>query len=91
MIGQRQSLAEEIEKRKQNRKEHFSVGESEFDYVGEVDSNGRACGFGTAIARVNKDVYPIKLEGTWFEDKPHGVMKMDTANAIHVDEWNNGN
>ena len=60
MIGKRQSFAEEIEKRKQNRKDHLFIGESEFDYVGEVDSNGRACGFGTAIARVNKDIYPIK-------------------------------
>ena len=89
MIGQRQSLVEEIEKRQQNRKDHLQIGELEFDYVGEVNSNGQACGFGTAIAR-GKDVYPIKLEGTWFEDKPHGVMKMDTENAIHVDEWNNG-
>ena len=89
MMNQRHSIVEEIERRQQNRKDHLQIGELEFDYVGEVDSNGKACGFGTAIAR-DKDVYPITLEGTWLEDQPHGVMKMETEDAIHVDEWNNG-
>ena len=43
-----------------------------YDYVGEIDSNGRACGVGKVKYHTvnNKEV-----EMTFFENKMHGIGK----------------
>ena len=39
-----------------------------FIYKGEVDSEGKACGYGIA-----KWDNMQKIVGTWYDDKPHGI------------------
>ena len=41
-----------------------------FIYKGEVDSEGKACGYGIA-----KWDNMQKIVGTWYDDKPHGISK----------------
>ena len=42
----------------------------EWDYFGELDSNGNACGYG--IARYSSFVN-LKYEGTFLDNKYHGI------------------
>ena len=53
-------------------------------YTGEVDQDGKACGYGSAYNQVDSDwevegeecPYPQETyEGTLFNDKPHGICK----------------
>ena len=47
-------------------------GPEKFDYDGELDSEGRACGHGTAM---RYRAPWIKITGTWLNDLPHGVCR----------------
>ena len=42
----------------------------ECEYTGELDSEGQACGIGTAV---RLDDPTEKWEGTFMNDKPHGL------------------
>ena len=49
---------------------------NKYAYTGEVDKEGKACGFGTAVkmdARVDKTK---KYTGTFLNDKLHGISKI---------------
>ena len=43
-----------------------------YDYVGEVDSKGKACGHGVATKFDDPD---FKYIGTFIDDKPEGIGK----------------
>ena len=45
---------------------------SEYDYTGELDEHGYACGFGVAVKTNNNH---DRIIGTWLEDKEHGFSK----------------
>ena len=40
------------------------------NYVGEIDKNGKACGYGTASS---KEDARNKSFGTFYDDKEHGI------------------
>lgn len=42
----------------------------EFDYVGELDEDGNACGFGTMASDQVWDIYT----GYFYENEPHGII-----------------
>ena len=46
-------------------------GKMKFLYKGEVDQDGKAQGYGKAKGAHSKDII---LEGTWFANKPHGLI-----------------
>ena len=41
-------------------------------YTGEVDQDGKICGYGSAFSQ---DFPENTFEGTHFNDKPHGICK----------------
>ena len=45
-----------------------------FEYTGEVDMIGQACGFGEAV-HTGSHVGNIKLRGTFLDNKIHGLGK----------------
>ena len=46
----------------------------EWDYEGDVDEYGQACGYGTAVSKENGNVY----KGTWLDNLPHGIGYLNT-------------
>ena len=41
-----------------------------YDYIGQLNSYGKACGLGVAVNVNNNNE---RFEGTWLGDKRHGV------------------
>ena len=50
-----------------------------FDYNGEVDSEGNACGFGEAV---QPDEPSVKIRGTFLSNKAHGYCKLVSLSSI---------
>ena len=48
----------------------IKIGNIEYDYKGEIDEFGNACGKGIAT-RVN--IFTTRCTGTWYNNKPHGI------------------
>ena len=46
--------------------------EDVYDYTGELDECGHACGFGVAV---NTNKNHDWINGTWLEDKEHGFSR----------------
>ena len=49
-----------------------TISSMEYNYKGDLDSEGRACGFGEAVKTNSYDAF----RGTFFNDRPHGLRKL---------------
>ena len=83
------SVKKELQKVKENKEDYLKTRTYTCDYLGDVDKDGKACGFGVATA-TNANGYVVKFEGTWLDDQPHGVVKVDVEDSISVGEWCQG-
>lgn len=60
---------------------------SYFRYSGEIDAEGRACGYGVAVFQDDPNV---KYKGTWLDDKYHGIgILSHNANKREEAEFRN--
>ena len=59
------------QKLKLGTKEILIPNQGTFIYNGELDDKGKACGKGSAV----NQKLGIRLEGTWLNDKAHGISK----------------
>ena len=46
-----------------------------FDYEGEIDTKGKACGFGKVANQKNDVRLKYTYEGTFIDDRGHGMGK----------------
>ena len=52
----------------------LTVEFSDANYSGELDENGKACGFGVAVHK--KEGFKRVYRGTWLDNKRHGLSKL---------------
>ena len=53
-----------------------TISSMEYNYKGDLDSEGRACGFGEAM----KQTSYAGFIGTFLNDRPHGLRKL----SVHL-------
>ena len=53
-------------------KKLITISSIKYRYEGDLDSEGRACGFGEAVKTNSYDAF----RGTFFNDRPHGLRKL---------------
>ena len=54
----------------------FIGSDDKYEYTGELDKDGNACGFGIAVGEIDKDA---RYESTWFQNKRHGIGERDNS------------
>ena len=54
----------------------FIGSDEKYEYTGELDKDGNACGFGIAVGEIDKDA---RYESTWFQNKRHGIGERDNS------------
>ena len=58
-----------------------------YDYEGELDENGRICGYGKMVKCNDRATV---LTGTFFNNLPHGLIEIKTRTGIEFSEFQCG-
>ena len=56
----------------EDQRKKLQIGAHSFDYIGETDRDGLACGYGVAVSEVDKT---WSFSGTWLKNEQHGLCR----------------